>query len=558
MSVKISRHFATVDGVQVHYRLAGEGPPVVLFHQSPRSSAEYLHLIEKLAVDFTVIAPDNPGNGISDPLPLETVTMRDIAEHYGRFLDTIGLTSVTCYGFHTGGAIALEVARRRPDIMNLCVSAGFVKFDDQAMVDDILANYLPPYEMDWAGTHLTWTWARMREQLIFFPWYKKDAASRMPMDLPDKESLHESVMDLLITGDHYRNPYRAAFTHDSVDAVAELTTPTVIMSAKTDVLNPHLQNLPPLPAGVTVEEPVDFVAAEDRVHALFKEHAKAQDFAPSAAAPLSGKLYADFLQVDGASFYCRRNDEGSGRPIVFIHASAGSSRSGDRWLAPFIGNRPVLAIDLPGNGDSDQAIEPSGLTTEQQAAWLARAIKAAGYESVDILGHWGGGSVGIELALQEPSLVNRIAAPSLMIFDDATRDDYLANYTPDIVLDEYGGHLVHVWNTCRDQELYGPWFKRKKDNVLWGHEPDIAPEVLHQRLVDVFKAGPVYPAAYAAHFKYPMADKLPQVGCPVLVGSPNGPMTQMLEATGASTLEAKDIPAGFGAAASAILDWFNA
>jgi len=108
------------------------------------------------------------------------------AEHYGRFLDTIGLSSVTCYGFHTGGAIALEVARRRPDLMNLCVSAGFVRFDDQAMVDDILANYLPPYVMDWAGTHLIWTWARMREQLIFFPWYKKDAASRMPMDLPGK------------------------------------------------------------------------------------------------------------------------------------------------------------------------------------------------------------------------------------------------------------------------------------------------------------------------------------------------------------------------------------
>ena len=78
----IRRHFVTVGNRQVHYRRAGTGPVVVLCHQSPSSSRETVPLMERLMGDFTVFAPDTPGNGLSDPLPLE----RPTAEDYGRAL----------------------------------------------------------------------------------------------------------------------------------------------------------------------------------------------------------------------------------------------------------------------------------------------------------------------------------------------------------------------------------------------------------------------------------------------------------------------------------------
>ena len=67
----IRRHFVTLGDRQVHYRRAGKGPPAILLHQSPSSSRDNIPLMERLMADFTVIAPDTPGNGLSDPLTLE-------------------------------------------------------------------------------------------------------------------------------------------------------------------------------------------------------------------------------------------------------------------------------------------------------------------------------------------------------------------------------------------------------------------------------------------------------------------------------------------------------
>ena len=58
MTATITRHMATIRGErQVHYRRGGSGPPVILLHQSPNSSQEYIPLITDLAEDYTVFAP---------------------------------------------------------------------------------------------------------------------------------------------------------------------------------------------------------------------------------------------------------------------------------------------------------------------------------------------------------------------------------------------------------------------------------------------------------------------------------------------------------------------
>ena len=125
----ITRHFATVNGDrQVHYRRAGSGPPVVLLHQSPYSSNEHLGLIEDLAAAYTVIAPDTPGNGLSEPLsiPAEAVTMSDYADGLADFLTEIGLERTALYGFHTGSVCALEFSRRHPERVIVAICNGYV------------------------------------------------------------------------------------------------------------------------------------------------------------------------------------------------------------------------------------------------------------------------------------------------------------------------------------------------------------------------------------------------------------------------------------------------
>jgi pimeloyl-ACP methyl ester carboxylesterase len=562
MAADITRHFATVKGErQVHYRRAGSGPPVVLLHQSPTSSREYIPLIRELAgMGFTVFSPDTPGNGLSDPFPgTDWKTMEEFADGVANLMTELGIEKAPVYGFHTGGVCALALCLRHPERVTVAIMNGYIQMSREE-VDEILANYLPPLELNWSGSHLTWTWARFREQVIFFPWYRKDTARRMNYDIPPPASLQTSVMDFLKCQD-YRRAYRPAFLFDCAAAVRAMTGNMVITTTQTDVLNKYHALMPRPPANVRTFNP----ATADEAKAIYVKLI-AENPAPGPApvvaptTPMPGRLWQEYFQVEGGSLYARRNTDGhdgkgGGRPIVFIHASAASSHAMDRYMTPLIGKRPVLAIDLPGNGESDNPMGPA-VTVEAQAKYLGQAIAAAGYSEVDVFGHWGGGCVGIELALQKPGLVKHLALPTLMVLDDVTREEYLAHYTPTIELEEFGAHWIKVWNMVRDQELFSPWYKRKKDHIIRTGEPDIAPEVIHRRTVDLFKCLDIYQGAYAAHFRYPVLARLAQVRCPVLLANPDAGTTKMALAA-AKTATARPLPRDFAALADALLSFFG-
>ena len=67
--MSIGRAYANCSYGQVHNRYAGTpgAPPLVLLHQTPSTSAMYETLMQRLAGDFRLIAPDTPGMGLSDP-----------------------------------------------------------------------------------------------------------------------------------------------------------------------------------------------------------------------------------------------------------------------------------------------------------------------------------------------------------------------------------------------------------------------------------------------------------------------------------------------------------
>src|ERR1700737_2409490 len=61
--------FAEVNGVKLHYLIAGKGDPVVLLHGYAETSHMWLPLIAKLSDKHTVIAPDLRGFGQSSAPP---------------------------------------------------------------------------------------------------------------------------------------------------------------------------------------------------------------------------------------------------------------------------------------------------------------------------------------------------------------------------------------------------------------------------------------------------------------------------------------------------------
>ena len=89
------------------YRIAGEGPPVVLIHGMVNSSRHWNKVALGLADSHTVVAPDLIGHG-------DTAAMRgdySIGAHAARIRDllaTIGIDRATLVGHSFGGGVAMQ------------------------------------------------------------------------------------------------------------------------------------------------------------------------------------------------------------------------------------------------------------------------------------------------------------------------------------------------------------------------------------------------------------------------------------------------------------------
>ncbi len=94
-------------GHRVIYRIAGDGPPVVLIHGMVNSSRHWESVALRLAADHTVIAPDLLGHGDSAAvrgdysLGAHAASIRDL-------LAAIGIERATIVGHSLGGGVAMQ------------------------------------------------------------------------------------------------------------------------------------------------------------------------------------------------------------------------------------------------------------------------------------------------------------------------------------------------------------------------------------------------------------------------------------------------------------------
>jgi pimeloyl-ACP methyl ester carboxylesterase len=86
---------------------------VLLIHGLGSSGADWALQMLALEGRFRVIAPDLPGSGDSAP-PAGGYSIEGFAEALWRLLDRLEVSRVNIVGFSMGGAVALEMAVRRP------------------------------------------------------------------------------------------------------------------------------------------------------------------------------------------------------------------------------------------------------------------------------------------------------------------------------------------------------------------------------------------------------------------------------------------------------------
>jgi pimeloyl-ACP methyl ester carboxylesterase len=114
------RRHAVLHGDRVAYRVAGDGPPIVLIHGITSDSSIWERVMPGLAREHTVIAPDLPGHGSSDKpkgdysLGAHACCVRDL-------LLALGHERVTLVGHSLGGGIAMQFSYQFPEMCDRLV-----------------------------------------------------------------------------------------------------------------------------------------------------------------------------------------------------------------------------------------------------------------------------------------------------------------------------------------------------------------------------------------------------------------------------------------------------
>lgn len=107
--VLIHRGFAGTNHGQIHFAEAGQGKPVILLHQTPRSWDEYREILPIIGQKYRAIAMDTIGFGDSFKT-IEPGSIERYAEAVIDLMDRLNIKKTSIVGHHTGGVIAMEVA----------------------------------------------------------------------------------------------------------------------------------------------------------------------------------------------------------------------------------------------------------------------------------------------------------------------------------------------------------------------------------------------------------------------------------------------------------------
>ncbi len=520
----MKRQFVSVGQTQLHVRRAGEGPPVILLHPSPQSGAFSIPMATRLAKNFTAIAVDTPGYGLSDPLPggYKGPALDDYLSPLVALLDSLGIEKAAFYGNATGAEIAHIFAAAHPERVAVCMldTAGDVSDE---FVDTLTEGYFPDTTPRRDGGHLLTHWDMVRSLNLFAPWQFTKKESRLPVDMPSPDKIQAKLLDYLRAGASYADAYKPAFYTAKHHLISRVTVPATLtrweakpdLTEVDDLIAAGLpDNFTVLHAGPTMDERL--AASEQYLIDHYLPTATPAPPHPDQIEDGAPRLQKMFIDVDGGQVMVRVCTAGTGRPILGLHDPAGSSNRLVGLLAPYLGKRPIIALDNPGSGESDPLISAQDITTEEYARYAIAALDALGVDEVDVIGRYSGGQVAMEMAAAKPELVKHIVQAGVQIFTDEERGDLLNHYTPSIAPTWDGGHLVTAWAIVRDMGLYWPWYNQTKDGVIH-RDANLDPEFLDSRVQDLLKIGNGYQNAYAASFTYPMADKLAALDVPCLL-----------------------------------------
>lgn len=211
-----------------HYRMLSDGSlqsrqaaPFLLIHQTPFGLAEWVDVQPLLASSGrTVIAPDNPGYGMSDA-PAAPLTVAQLADNLVALLDQLRVQNVIVVGHHTGAAIAASFAARHAQRTAAVILHGCPLYTAEERAER-LARPARAFEPQADGSHLTDMFRAIHavsgqrsEALVTSTWATLGAC----LAGPDTQT------------------YKAVFANDMSLDIARIRAPTLVLTDRADILH---------------------------------------------------------------------------------------------------------------------------------------------------------------------------------------------------------------------------------------------------------------------------------------------------------------------------------
>lgn len=184
------------------------------------------------------------------------------------------------------------------------------------------------------------------------------------------------------------------------------------------------------------------------------------------------------------------------RPLLLLHQTPSSSAMYTAVMAELAADFWCIAPDTPGFGQSDPL--PDGVSIAAYATAVAHFLDALNITECYLFGHHTGASVAVQLAVERPDLVQKLALSGPPLLTEA-QISYLKTTLPTMTLDEEGRFLTELWQRLR----------RKN--------PEAALQLTFRETVAALQCQDSYQAAYHAVFAQDFAAQLTAVFCPVLL-----------------------------------------
>lgn len=225
-----------------------------------------------------------------------------------------------------------------------------------------------------------------------------------------------------------------------------------------------------------------------------------------------------FLDTDDGQILYRICGE-TGDAIILLHRSP---RSGDEFttLMPILAQqRRVIAMDLPGYGESDNPAR--AYTLEDYAHTVILLLDELGIQTASLLGNHTGAYVAGECAAAYPNRIQHLVMANVDYFSE-DEQAALRDYYPKIFrIKDDGSNLAERW--------------------AFIHQYATMPELTHRCFIDqlkCFNVPPYGPIAVTDYF-HKIDHRFGQIKCPVLMISGTEDMTE-LERLGLASAEGRD------------------